>query len=98
MENGVAFQMVHRKMTLRTAVSSDYETVFMVESHGFEVVSRIELGAKAAPRRLLDGAIDLTQAFRWNARCHDLSDIHRYLQSHDLYAGRRKSLVEIVLS
>jgi hypothetical protein len=64
---------------------------------GFEVVSRIELGAKAAPRSLLDGAIDFPQALRRNAQCHDLPDAHHHVPGHDFDTGGWKRLVETLL-
>jgi hypothetical protein len=66
-------------------------------SDGFEVVSRIEFSAKAAPCSLLDSAIDFAQALRRNAQRHYLPDAHHHVPGHDFDAGGWKRLVETLL-
>jgi hypothetical protein len=58
------------------------------------VVSGLELGSVAAPRRLLDHAINVAWPLGGYAQRNDLADPHHYIPADYLRALRRKSLVE----
>src|SRR5690349_5139184 len=61
------------------------------------IIGGIELGAIAAPGRILQDAVDLTKARRGKAKRNDLSDAHHHIPAHDLGARRWKGFVVTLL-